>query len=49
MEDISFSNAGGVFSNLGAVAALQQTFLFFLAPIQTNTRGSDQNIQVIGS
>ena len=37
------------FSNLGAVAALQPTFLFSLAPIQTDTRGSDQNIQAIGS
>ena len=30
---------------LGAVAALQQTFLLSPAPIQANTKGGDQNKQ----
>ena len=36
------------FSNVEAVAALQQTF-FSLASIQAKTRGSEQNIQGIES
>ena len=51
MIDISFSNGGGLafFERGGAVAALQQTFLFSLASILAKTRGSNQNIQGIGS
>ena len=55
-EDMRFSDGKvllaffSILESWGAIAALQQTLILLSpAPIQTNTRGGDQNLQSIGS